>query len=86
MLLNKLIRFKDSSCESLYKEDHTYDIILVINYNIFPIIKGRGSAIFLHLAKNDFSPTSGCIALKKKCLFEIIEKLDISNRIRIVSD
>ena len=83
---NTLIRFKDSSYESLYKENHTYDIILVINYNISPIIKGKGSAIFLHLAKKDFSPTSGCVALKKKCFFEILEKLDISNRIRIVSD
>ena len=83
---NKLIRFKEASYESLYKENHTYDIILVINYNISPIIKGKGSAIFLHLAKKDFSPTSGCIALKKKCLFEILEKLDINNRITIVSD
>ena len=83
---NKLIRFKDSSYEYLYKENHTYDIILVINYNISPIIKGKGSAIFLHLAKKDFSATSGCIALKKKCLFEILEKLDINNRIRIVGD
>ena len=83
---NKLIRFKDYSYENLYKENHTYDIILVINYNISPIIKGKGSAIFLHLAKKNFSPTSGCIALKKKCLFEILEKIDISNKIRIVND
>ena len=83
---NKLIRFKDYSYENLYKENHTYDIILVINYNISPIIKGKGSAIFLHLAKTDFSPTSGCIALKKKCLLEILEKLNINDKIRIVSD
>ncbi len=83
---NKLIRFKDSSYENLYKENHTYDIILVINYNISPIIKGKGSAIFIHLAKKNFPPTSGCIALKKKCIFEILEKLDVNNRIRIVSD
>ena len=83
---NKLIRFRDSSYESLFRKNHTYDIILVINYNISPIIKGKGSAIFLHIAKKDFSPTSGCIALKKKCLFEILEKLDINNRIKIVSD
>ena len=83
---NKLIRFKDSSYENLYKENHTYDIILVINYNVSPIIKGKGSAIFLHVAQKDFSPTSGCIALKRKCLFEILEKLDKNMRIRIVSD
>ena len=83
---NKLIRFKDSSYENLYKRDHTYDIIIVINYNNNPIINGKGSAIFIHLAKKDFSPTSGCIALKKKCIFEISEKLNITDKIKIISD
>ena len=83
---NKLIRFKDSSYENLYKKDHTYDIIIVINYNNDPIINGKGSAIFIHLAKEDFSPTSGCIALKKKCIFEILEKLNITDKIKIISD
>ena len=82
---NKLIRFKDSSYEKLYKINHTYDIILVINYNTAPIIKGNGSAIFLHLAKKDFTPTSGCIALKKECIFEILEKLNITDKIKIIS-
>ena len=83
---NKLIRFKDSSYENLYKENHTYDIILVVNYNTFPVVKGKGSAIFLHLAEKDYPPTSGCIALKKKCFFEILEKLNINDKIKIVSD
>ena len=83
---NKLIRFKDASCESLYKINHTYDIVVVINYNIAPVIKGKGSAIFMHLAKKDFPPTSGCIALRKKCIFEILEKLNITDRIKIISN
>ena len=83
---NKLIRFKDTSYENLYKRNHTYDIVIVINYNISPIIKGNGSAIFLHLAKKDFSPTSGCIALKKKCIFEILENLNITDKIKIIAD
>ena len=83
---NKLIRFKDSSYENLYKTNHTYDIVLVIKYNIDPIINEKGSAIFIHLAKKDFSPTSGCIALKKKCIFEILEKLNITDKIKIISD
>ena len=83
---NKLIEFKDISCESFYKINHTYDIVLVINYNINPIIAGKGSAIFLHLAKRDFSPTSGCIALKKGCLFEILEKLNNTDKINIISN
>ena len=82
---NKLIRFKDSSYENLYKIDHTYDIVIVINYNINPILNGKGSAIFIHLAKEDFSPTSGCIALRKECIFEILEKLDTTDKIKIKS-
>ena len=45
-----------------------YDIIVVINYNFSPIKKKRGSAIFLHVAKKNYSPTLGCIALSKKDL------------------
>ena len=82
---NKLIRFKDSSYENLYKINHTYDIVIVINYNNKPIISGKGSAIFIHLAKKDFSPTSGCIALRKECIFEILEKLDTTDKIKIIS-
>ena len=45
---NKLLYHADISSESLYRKDNTYDIILVINYNINPIIKNKGSAIFIH--------------------------------------
>lgn len=83
---NKLIRFRDISCENLYKYNHTYDIVLVINYNTDPVIKGKGSAIFLHLAKKDFPATSGCIALKKNCLFEVLEKINTTDKIKIIKD
>ena len=81
---NKLIRFKDTSYENLYKINHTYDIVLVLNYNAKPVIKGKGSAIFMHIAKKNFSPTSGCIALKKSCILEILEKLHINDKIKII--
>lgn len=80
---NKLIRFKDTSYENLYKTDHTYDIVLVLRYNAEPVIKGKGSAIFMHIAKKDFSPTSGCIALKKSSILEILKKLHITDKIKI---
>ena len=80
---NKLLNFRDTSCESLYRINNIYDLILVINYNIKPIIKYKGSAIFLHLAKKKFSPTSGCVALKKDCFIEILKKLNISEKIKI---
>ncbi len=81
---NKLLSFKDTSYEKLYKINNTYDLILVINYNTKPIITNKGSAIFLHLAKKNFSPTSGCIALKKTCFIEILKKLSISDKIKIM--
>ena len=81
---NKLLSFKDTSYEKLYKINNTYDLILVINYNTKPIITNKGSAIFLHIAKKNFSPTSGCIALKKTCFIEILKKLSISDKIKIM--
>ena len=64
---NKLIKFPFFySAEKLHKNENIYDLILVINYNLKPIIKNKGSAIFLHIAKKNYSPTEGCIAISKK--------------------
>ncbi|MCR0981890.1 L,D-transpeptidase family protein [Roseomonas populi] len=49
--------------ERLWREDHVYDIIGVLGWNDDPVVRGRGSAIFLHLARPDYDPTEGCIAL-----------------------
>jgi len=68
---NNLIKY-----EKLYRKDYKYDIFLVIKYNFKKRIFGAGSAIFVHLTKN-YSPTAGCIALKKKdflILLKIINK------------
>jgi L,D-peptidoglycan transpeptidase YkuD (ErfK/YbiS/YcfS/YnhG family) len=69
--------------EKLYRKDHIYDLIAVISYNVNPIIKGKGSAIFLHIAKKKFSPTQGCIALKKKDLLLLLSKISKNTKIRI---
>jgi len=69
--------------EKLYRKDHIYDLIAVISYNLNPIIKGKGSAIFLHIAKKKFSPTQGCIALKKKDLLLLLSKISKNTKIRI---
>lgn len=69
--------------EKLYRKDHIYDLIAVISYNINPIIKGKGSAIFLHIAKKKFTPTQGCIALKKKDLLFLLSKISKNTKIRI---
>ena len=63
---NKLVRLPFiGSYEKLYRRDSIYDLLIVLNYNTDPIIKNKGSAIFIHIAKKKFSNTAGCIALKK---------------------
>jgi L,D-peptidoglycan transpeptidase YkuD (ErfK/YbiS/YcfS/YnhG family) len=54
-----------ASAERMWREDHLYDIVVVLGHNDDPPVAGLGSAIFLHLAKPDFSPTHGCVALAK---------------------
>ena len=71
------------SYEKLYRSDNLYDIILVVNYNINPIIKNKGSAIFLHVANKNLDNTKGCIALKKKNLISLVSKLEKNTKIKI---
>ncbi len=74
---NKLIRFPFKyNAEKLYRSDNTYDIILILNYNLNPIRKGKGSAIFIHVAKKKFNKTLGCIAISKKDLKKVIKKIN----------
>ena len=81
---NKLIKlpFKGSA-EKLYRKDNTYDIILVLNYNLNPIRKGKGSAIFIHVARKNYRNTLGCIAVSKKNLKKIIKKINKSTIVNI---
>lgn len=71
------------SHEKLFRNDNLYDLILVLNYNINPTIKYKGSAIFIHIAKNSYKKTKGCIALKKKHLIELISKIKKNTKIKI---
>ena len=53
-----------ASCETLWREDGVYDLLVVLGHNDDPPVPGLGSAIFLHLVRPDFSPTEGCVALE----------------------
>jgi len=70
--------------EKLYRKDSVYDIIIVLNYNMKPIIKAKGSAIFIHITKN-YKPTQGCIALKKADLIKILNLIKKNTKIKIVN-
>ena len=81
---NTLIKLPSNySHEKLYKRENIYDIILVLNYNMKPIIKNKGSAIFIHVTKKNYKKTEGCVALKKKHLLKIIKELKKTTKIRI---
>jgi len=81
---NKLVKIpSDHNCEDLYRKDYIYDIILVLNYNMNPIIKNKGSAIFIHVAKRNYEKTKGCIALKKNDLLNVIKKLKKNTYVNI---
>jgi L,D-peptidoglycan transpeptidase YkuD (ErfK/YbiS/YcfS/YnhG family) len=83
---NKLIKLPfNYNHEKLYKKNNTYDIILVLNYNMKPIIKNKGSAIFIHVAKNNFKKTAGCVAIKKKTLIKIIKNLKKTTKVKILN-
>ena len=81
---NKEIKLPSKfSHEKLYRNDNLYDLILVLNYNMRPVIKNKGSAIFIHIAKKKFKPTTGCIALKKKDLIELLNNVKENTKVKI---
>jgi L,D-peptidoglycan transpeptidase YkuD (ErfK/YbiS/YcfS/YnhG family) len=58
--------------ETMWRDDHLYDIVGVLDWNISPRIRGKGSAIFLHLCRENFGPTAGCIALRRADLMQLL--------------
>jgi len=81
---NKLVQIPSKyRYEKLFKKDHTYDIILVLNYNTNPVTKNKGSAIFIHIAREKYLPTKGCIALNKSDLIELMSKINHKTIIKI---
>ena len=80
---NKLSFNNKKSSEKLFRKDNIYDIILVVNYNTNPVIPNKGSAIFIHIAKDNYTPTKGCIALNKKDLILIISNLSRKDKLLI---
>ena len=81
---NKIINTPyNNSYEKLYRKDNAYDLILVLDYNMNPITKNKGSAIFIHVAKKKFKKTAGCIALKKRELIKLISVISNHTKIKI---
>jgi L,D-peptidoglycan transpeptidase YkuD (ErfK/YbiS/YcfS/YnhG family) len=72
------------SAEKLYRKDSIYDLLINIKYNSRPVIKMRGSAIFLHLANSKYRPTAGCVAISKKNFLKILPHIKINTKIKII--
>ena len=81
---NRIVNLPFStSYERLFRKENIYDIILVLNYNMNPIKKNKGSAIFIHIAKKNYKKTEGCIAIKKIELLKIIKEIKINTKVKI---
>ena len=69
--------------EKLYRKDKIYDLFINIKYNFNPTIKGKGSAIFLHIADSKYKPTKGCIAISKNDFLKILPLINSKTKISI---
>jgi L,D-peptidoglycan transpeptidase YkuD (ErfK/YbiS/YcfS/YnhG family) len=72
-----------ASAEHLWRQDHLYDLVVVLGYNDDPVVPGKGSAIFLHLAKPGYSATQGCVALAYDDALAAIAQLQPGDRVVI---
>lgn len=81
---NKLIKLPFGySHEKIWRNDSMYDIIIIIDFNMSPVRANKGSAIFIHVAKRGFTPTKGCIAIKKKVLMQIVSEINKKTKVLI---
>ncbi len=71
-------------CEALWRVDSIYDVIVVLGYNDEPVVPGCGSAIFLHLAREDYRATAGCIAMARDDLLGILRQCEAQTQLCVV--
>jgi L,D-peptidoglycan transpeptidase YkuD (ErfK/YbiS/YcfS/YnhG family) len=69
--------------DRLTRGDHLYDFIIEIDHNAAPRVSGRGSAVFLHLARTNFSPTAGCVSMTKSSMLRLLRRMGPQTRIII---
>lgn len=81
---NKLVKFPFKfNAEKLYLKKNIYDIILILNFNSKPVIRNKGSAIFLHISNKKYTPTNGCIAVSLKDMKLLLKKINKKTKISI---
>lgn len=73
---NRLVRLPHpASCETMWRDDDCYDLVVPLGYNDDPPVAGLGSAIFMHVARPGFTPTEGCVALDRDDLLTLLSAL-----------
>jgi L,D-peptidoglycan transpeptidase YkuD (ErfK/YbiS/YcfS/YnhG family) len=72
-----------STADRLTRQDHLYDFIIEIDHNTRPRVAGRGSAVFLHLARENFGPTAGCVSMTRSAMLHLLRRLGPKTRIVI---
>lgn len=71
---NRLVALPfDGSCEAMWRDDDLYDLVIELGHNDSPPLPGAGSAVFMHVAKADYAPTEGCVALAKSDLLTVLK-------------
>jgi L,D-peptidoglycan transpeptidase YkuD (ErfK/YbiS/YcfS/YnhG family) len=81
---NKLVKHPyPVSAEHLWLDSHVYDIIVIIGFNDHPVVQGAGSAVFLHLARDGYPPTAGCVALTDHDLRAALAQVQSGDKVRI---
>ena len=79
---NRLVRLPYATLdERLWRDDNAYDIVVIVGFNDAPVIQGKGSAIFLHVASADYKPTAGCVALSSGDLLDALAQLRRGDRL-----
>ena len=73
----------DHAGDRLWREDRLYDFIIELDHNTRPRIAGRGSAVFVHIARPGFAPTAGCVALTSSALRRLLARIGPRTRISI---
>ena len=71
--------------EKLYRKDKLYDIVIDVDYNRTAIIAGKGSAIFIHAASKNYSPTQGCVAIALSDLLKLLKSCDNNTKLVVTS-
>ena len=83
---NRAVRLPyGGSHERMWRDDALYDVVVVIGHNDSPPVPGRGSAIFMHLAHEDYAPTAGCVALARNDLLAVLAACGAEDEIEILA-